>query len=921
MNEQTADLFEQQQKLENEALNFGIDRYFRNKNRLEDQGEAGAHNPHKRLIEDAVAPVAQNIREWLDQYNGKGRGRKPEALRFLNAMEPERVAVIGLWAAFSAVASQSDLRSAQIKIGEQITEDIWLSTLETQDPKAFEKIKDIALRNEERKDSRSNAVNKMAKKQNLPSQEAVEEELGLPAGRKKTPEQTDLRKDVMIKVGMPVLNAVLKDSGVVERVTKDERELLALTEKASQRVLQDDTQASVMAPMYEPMVVPPKKWESFHTGAYLTENLNTTVKLVKTFDREHRKLIGKHIAEGRMEPCLTALNTIQEVPYMIDSFIKELAKWTHDQNYGLILDKLPQKNRMANPKTVRNLTVIFTDGATASLVVDNKTRQPLSKATIKYRTIQQKKTGMANRSITGENMVIQQDFQTADKMEQYEEFFLPSNMDYRGRVYCIPHFNHQRADHINAMIIFARGKPVGQQGGYWLAVHCANVGDFGKVSKKSFQDRINWVWQNAAMIRRIARNPYETVEEWAEADKPFQFVQACREMDGFWTHGGAWISHVPVALDGSNSGLQHYSAALRSREEGRRVCLTDETEPADVYQEVADEVAKEVEQDVQKSQETLTAEFVEATEKPKKQEQEEFEAEMAEKARKTLEAAQRWHTWGVGRKVVKRNVMTFCYSSEQYGFKQQIKADFMKPIAEEVLGGSRSSHPFDIEGDEGAFCAGYLAKKVWGAVNRMVPRAAEAMKWLKKSAQALAHESKPVLWSTPVGFPVLHKNMEWEDQKVKLHLYDQRVSVSEATTNDKVTQDGDVYRTLQSRVRTKPTGTLNKSKQGSAVSPNVIHSMDASHLMKVVLQAREEGITDIQLIHDSFATHAADTGRFFEIIRETFAEQYENLDLFSYLADLFHSQLTEEGREKLPETPGKGDLDLTEVLQSSYAFA
>jgi DNA-directed RNA polymerase len=72
---------------------------------------------------------------------------------------------------------------------------------------------------------------------------------------------------------------------------------------------------------------------------------------------------------------------------------------------------------------------------------------------------------------------------------------------------------------------------------------------------------------------------------WLQADKPFMFLAAQLDYQA-WANSGFsddYVSHIAIALDGSNSGLQHYSAALRS-DEGSLVGLTHSStlEPTDL---------------------------------------------------------------------------------------------------------------------------------------------------------------------------------------------------------------------------------------------------------------------------------------------------------------------------------------------------
>jgi DNA-directed RNA polymerase len=90
--------------------------------------------------------------------------------------------------------------------------------------------------------------------------------------------------------------------------------------------------------------------------------------------------------------------------------------------------------------------------------------------------------------------------------------------------------------------------------------------------------------------------------------------------------------------------------------------------------------------------------------------------------------------------------------------------------------------------------------------------------------------------------------------------------------------------------------------------------------MAVVAAARE-GIKDFALVHDSFGTHAADTGRFFSILRETMVDIYTTTDVMQDFHDQMSGQISEENLANLPVPPARGKLDLTAVLNSDFAFA
>ena len=58
--------------------------------------------------------------------------------------------------------------------------------------------------------------------------------------------------------------------------------------------------------------------------------------------------------------------------------------------------------------------------------------------------------------------------------------------------------------------------------------------------------------------------------------------------------------------------------------------------------------------------------------------------------------------------------------------------------------------------------------------------------------------------------------------------------------------------------------------------PNYIHSFDALHMQKVVLELERKGIEDIWAVHDSFGVHPGDIDTLREIVNRTFVEIHKD---------------------------------------------
>lgn len=613
-----------------------------------------------------------------------------------------------------------------------------------------------------------------------------------------------------VALGLQILSCVMESDLFVvlpqEGVTG--YSTISFTDEAVEQMHQLENWQRFMAPIYRPMVSKPN---SVLEGSYLDPAIAKTVQMVKTTNKEHRKLI-KDVA-SRGAAFVTAADIIQSVPLRINEWALEVVKQAYKA--GLAIGSIPPS------------------------------RLP--------------EKGRLRSQIRSQQASFLTDLNEAAEYAKYPEVFLPATMDFRGRVYAKPHLNHQRADYVKSLWMFTEGKPLDTVGLAYLKIHVANCGDFGKVSKAPFVDRLMWVHEHWSLLIETARDPWAD-QWWTAADSPFCFLAGCNELLKYEQQGEDYVCHLPVAIDGSCSGLQHYSAMLRDEVGGAYVNLTPSEVPQDVYKEVAGIVNQLVLEDAQEP------------------------------------FAQEWMAHKIDRKVTKRATMTLCYGSKQYGWKEQLMEDYMNPYAKEVTLGQREAHPFTEPGKASA----YMAKKLDVALRKTVKAAVEGMDWLQETASLLASENKPVVWTTPVGFPVVNGYYEPILKRVDIKIKGKR---------------------QRQTLLLGYTDKLKKSKQRSTIPPNVVHSYDACHLMMVAIEAKKRGINSMLLIHDSFGCLPTDMAEFANIVRLQFVKLYENHDPFQAIHENALLALTEKKQSKLTAPPPKGSLDITAILQSQYAFA
>jgi DNA-directed RNA polymerase len=675
---------------------------------------------------------------------------------------------------------------------------------------------------------------------------------------------------VCMHIGMVVIDAIQECVSLVEfyeRPTGGNKTAIFM------RPTQDTKQgASIIieealrdcAPILEPTVIPPKPWIAGElNGGYWTDYIKRR-PFVKVRNRNYLELLKY----SEMPKLLEAVNAIQQTRWRVNKRVLRLLNELMERNSEL--GGTPRAELLPVPNKPKDID----------------TNEEARKA---YR-LSARAVHEENVRITGKRLAYLQNLDTAKRYQDYEAIYMPHNVDFRSRVYPLPSLNPQGADYTKALLEFADGFPLGKDGLRWLKVHVANL--FG-VDKVSYDDRVKWCEDNKEMLMGIADNPYY-YRQWCDADKPFQAYSATIDLVAAYRcdNPEEHISRTPIALDGSCSGIQNLSLAFRDAVGGAYVNLLPSEVPADIYRSVAEKTVIQLEEAIAnaKCADSLRKQSAhqESDEKPKTPEH---------------LLAKWWLDFGINRSVTKRNCMTFPYGSKQRGFSDQILEDILRPFVKDK---DKAESPLLKRTERGSLdtfypmmeLSNYLAKLNYTSVQSTVVKAAEAMDWMQACARIVASEGRPVTWTTPLGFPVVQNYRMTKDERVETQLAGARKVLS----------------------LRRDTPEIDKRKSSNAISPNIVHSLDASHLMLTVWNGHKKGIRHFALIHDSFGTHAGKTQEFYSVIRESFIELYEG-DYFAELLEQFKKQVPPEKRDSFPPLPSRGTLDPKSVLESPYCFA
>ena len=627
-----------------------------------------------------------------------------------------------------------------------------------------------------------------------------------------------------------------------------------------------------------PTIIPPRHWSSPYDGGYYGASCLQTqlIRLNVLGGTEAVKTYTSKLAMVDLGNIYAALNAMQDTPFKINKNILHTLKEIYAS--GGVLGGVPRTEPFEKlPRLPEDAT-------------NEEIKEHKKKAVGIYKQEEARKS-KALRCLVA--------IKTAERFAEYDSIYFPWNVDYRGRCYPIPTALSPQGDDIQkALLLFAKGTPLASdEDTKWLKIHGANLSGNDKIS---FKERIAWVESHETDIVNSAEDPlgYRWWYEVSKGDYPMEFLAFCFEYRKLLTYiekyGNAkgFVSNLPLAFDGTCSGLQHFSALLRDEVGGQAVNLMPSDTVQDIYSIVANKVNK-----------LLLKDALEGTEDSFKTNTDgEFILDKEGKPQvkygdKTL--AQNWVNFnrikfgqdGITRKVCKRSVMTLAYGSKQYGFKENILADIIHPY---VL-----DHPEDNPFLSPNQAAIYMAKLIWDSVKTTVIKAVEGMEWLQKVADLICHDNHVVTWNTPNGFPVQQNYMKMKQETIQLRFNKARVRFY----NQRETDDVD------------------NRAQRNGIAPNFIHSMDACHLQRVVNAMKQLGDDNFMMIHDSFGTDCAHAGLLYKVIRQEFVNLYKDQNHLANFLESVKYLIGDDKLSKVPEIPAFGNLDLDLVTQSDFCFA
>ncbi|RDW80497.1 hypothetical protein BP5796_05195 [Coleophoma crateriformis] len=583
-----------------------------------------------------------------------------------------------------------------------------------------------------------------------------------------------------------------------------------------------------------PMLIEPEPWSAFNKGAFIVHP--SKMMRIKQGDKEQRHYAEAAILKGDMVQTFKGLDVLGKTPWRINQpvFDVMLQAWNSGDQVANLAPANPSMDFPPEPEANED---------------PNVRRRWMAN----IKGIQNVKSGMHSQRCF-------QNFQLEiARSLRNETFYFPHNVDFRGRAYPIPpYLNHMGADHCRGLLMFGKGKELGEAGLKWLKIQLANV--FG-YDKASLQEREAFATEHLDDIRDSVSKPLNGKLWWLKAEDPWQCLAACFELKSALDlpDPTKFVSYLPVHQDGTCNGLQHYAALGGDEAGAKQVNLEPGERPGDVYSAVANLVKEHIADDIKKG--NKYAQFLDGK---------------------------------ITRKVVKQTVMTNVYGVTFVGAKDQVKKQL---IAMDL------SYPKDDEEINPSSLAIYIATKIFKSLSTMFRGAQDIQFWFGECANRIstsltaeqmdrfeadlpqleeqsritsavkmndylaetyAQFRTSVIWTTPLKMPVVQPYRVAKQRVIATNL--QKLTLSDPHVSDPI----------------------HKRKQLQGFPPNFIHSLDATHMILSALQCDEMGIS-FAAVHDSFWTHACDINSMNSVLRDAFIRIHSE-DVIGRLAAEFKAR-------------------------------
>lgn len=638
-----------------------------------DSGFAHGGTAHV-MIKNQVDDVAKEIAVWFNEINAGRAGKSNAHGALISNQDPALIAFIAMKTIMGLMHRPSlTLTQASLAVARAIQLEVWLQDFRRHNKKLHEQLLLDLSKRKNRREIKNALIGWAATK------DGFEPMIRWP-------------RQPAFMIGSRLVDSMLRATGWLElqlQASAKKQTYFLRRTKAFTLFAEYWLQFTHAQPDYLPTVVPPRAWESWWGGGYYTDAL-PPLTLVKTQDVE---LLKKTAASPAL---LRSVNAMQDVGWRINRRVFEV--FDEAVSHRLQVGGMP----------------MLTEGVVYRKKGETETPEEASSRRLEnIRKFEAVREAQAHWFLLAQIRRLASDYLG-------HTFWYPYTLDFRGRLYpVVAALNPQGTDAAKGLLEFSEGKKLNKAGWRWLKVHGANSWDNG-LTKLSFSERVQFIDRNHERILQCAEAPLDETY-WSAAENPWQFLAFCFEYASA-LRDPEHVCRLPIGMDGTCNGLQHFSAMLRDPIGGAATNLLPGDKPRDIYQMVADRVIERMKAD-------------------------------------NSPIGQCWIEFGVDRKATKRQVMTLPYGSTRFSC-YRYTADWYRDAK------STRQSPFTEEGGNAA--VRYLSAHIWEAIGDVVVAAREAMKWLQTCVNAMG--ARPITWTSPSGFTVSQKYVEMKERRIRTQV-------------------------------------------------------------------------------------------------------------------------------------------------------
>ena len=629
-----------------------------------------------------------------------------------------------------------------------------------------------------------------------------------------------------IASGLFLVNLIAKETGLIQIVREDlphkKQRIVKATDECMKWIKDVKEMQELMTPNYLPMLIPPKDWTSPNEGGYYTK---MPLKLFKSNNE-----IIQADSNGN-EIFYKAANIHQSVAWKVHTWMLEQVTHAYDNN--IEVGCLLPRDGWPIPPYPKHL-----DEEDLGVLRWRKTSKILHE-----KNDRTKNTRIANAKVLW----------IARRFQEEKEIFFPTSMDFRGRFYYRPpYLNPQGNDVSRSLLLFAKSKPITEENHLsWLRIHGANL--YGL--KSDWQTLIDWVEEREQLISGAGNDPWINAEFWMRADKPWSFLAFCREYYNFKKYGWGYECALPVMLDCTCSGIQHFASLLRSEKLAAEVNLYP-SDPLKKPQDIYATVITQVNERLRESND---------------------------------ERASKWLMLQPDRSLAKPCVMTTPYAASRTAF-YYYAYDWAQKRAKDLFGNGS----WTVQ--KGCMTTmHFMANILHQESIKVIAPAVEAMNYFKAIGLRAGKENRPLQWKSPSGLLVEQRYQNQRESRIRLRYL------------------SDVSLDIRTAVETVG---LDKTRMANGLTANILHSFDSSHYSMAIIHARKrEPSINLGGVHDCFATTPSEMSTLRDSVRQSFADLYQT-DWLTKIKTKLEQQIKD--KKDLPPEPQLGKLDPTITKSSTY---